>query len=50
MPREKTVGFRLLAEAGPVAFVAGATNVGGGVDEKAKIERMCISLLISKNL
>ena len=29
-PREKTVGFSLLAEARPVAFVAGATRVGAG--------------------
>ena len=36
----KTVGFRLLAE----TFVAGATCVGGRGDEKARIERMCISL------
>ena len=35
----ETVGFRLLAE----TFVAGATRVGGA-DEKARIERMCISL------
>ena len=36
------VGFRLLAG----TFVAGATRVGGGgwADEKARIERMCISL------
>ena len=30
LPREKTVGFRLLAEARLVAFVAGATRDGGG--------------------
>ena len=30
LPREKTVGFRLLAEARPVAFVAGSTRVCGG--------------------
>ena len=49
MPRGKTVGFRLLAE----TFVAGATRGGGGgggVDEKARIERLCLSLLMSKNL
>ena len=45
LPREKTVGFRLLAEARPVALwrvphVLG----GGGADGKASIERLCISL------
>ena len=33
--------------------MVGATRVvvvGGGADGKAKIERMCISLLMSKNL
>ena len=30
MSREKTVGFRLLAKARPVAFVVGATRDGGG--------------------
>ena len=40
LPRGKTVGFRLLAE----TFVAGATRVRGRADEKARIERMCISL------
>ena len=39
LPRRKTVGFCLLAE----TFVAGATCVGGA-DEKARIERMRISL------
>ena len=34
LPREKTVGFRLLAEAKPVAFVVGATRVVGGQMEK----------------
>ena len=34
LPREKTVGFRLLAEARPVAFVAGATCVGVGEQMK----------------
>ena len=35
LPREKTVDFRLLAEARPVAIVAGATRVeGGGQMEK----------------
>ena len=48
LPREKTVGFRLRAEVRPVAFVAGAARDGG--DEKARIERMCISLLMSKSL
>ena len=41
--REKTVGFRLLAEARPVAFVAGAAR-DCGADGKASIERSCISL------
>ena len=40
LPRKKTVGFRLLAE----TFVAGATRVGGGADEKARIEILCLSL------
>ena len=38
LPREKTVGFRLLAEAKPVAFVAGATRVGGGGGQMEKPE------------
>ena len=38
-------GFRLLAE----TFVAGATQ-DGGADEKAGIERLCLSLLMLKNL
>ena len=48
----RRVDFCLLAEARPVAFVAGATRVGGGgrADGKTRIERMCISLLMSKNL
>ena len=40
LPRGKTVGFRLLVE----TFVAGAKRFGGGGHEKARIERMCISL------
>ena len=45
------IGFRLRAEARLVAFVEGAAqDGGGGADEKARIERMCISLLMSKNL
>ena len=45
LPREKTVGFRLLAE----TFVVGATRarsrfVCGGADENDRIERMCTSL------
>ena len=43
------VGFRLLTEARPVAFVVGAAR-DGGADEKARIERTCISLLMSNNL
>ena len=44
LPREKMVGFHLLAG----TFVAGATRVGGGADEKTRIERLCLSLLMSK--
>ena len=40
MPRGKAVSFRSLAE----------TFVGEGATEKARIERLCLSLLISKNL
>ena len=40
LPRKKTVGFRLLAE----TFVADATRDGVGADEKARIERLYISL------
>ena len=39
------VDFHLLAEA-----LGGCAWDGGGADGKARIERMCISLLISKNL
>ena len=40
LPRGKTVGFRLLVK----TFVAGATCVGGGgANEKARIERLCLS-------
>ena len=39
LPQGKTDGFRLLAG----TFVAGATRVVGGADEKARKERMCIS-------
>ena len=43
LPREKMVDFHLLAEAlGRCARV-------GGADGKARIERMCISLLMLKN-
>ena len=42
------VDFRLLAEAGPVALCR--VRKRWGADEKARIERMCISLLMSKNL
>ena len=45
LPRGKTVGFRLLAE----TFVAGATRVGG-VDEKARIERKCLSPYVEEPL
>ena len=41
----ETVDFRLFAEARPVAFVAGAARDGrGGADEKARKERLCLSL------
>ena len=49
LPREKTVGFRLHAETRPVALWR-VPHVLGGADGKARIERMCISLLLSKNL
>ena len=44
LPREKTVGFRLLAEARPVALWRVPHVLGGGTDGKASIERLCISL------
>ena len=44
LPREKTVGFRLLAEARPVALWRVPHVLGAGADEKARIERMSISL------
>ena len=40
----ETVDFRLLTE----TFVAGARRVGVGADKKARIERLCLSLLMSK--
>ena len=43
LPREKTVGFRLLAEARPVALWRVPHVLGGG-DGKVIIERLCISL------
>ena len=47
MPWGRTVGIRLLAE----TFVAGVARVGlREADEKARIERLCLSLLMSKNL
>ena len=46
LPRGKMVGFRLLAE----TFVAGATRVGGGADEKASIERLCLSPYVEEPL
>ena len=45
LPRKKTVDFRLLAEA-----LQRVCTRWGGADKKARIERMCISLLMSKNL
>ena len=44
--RRKTVDFR----ARPEALWRVPHVMGGGADEKARIERMCISLLMSKNL
>ena len=41
----RRVDFRLLAEA-----LGGCRTKWGGADEKARIERMCISLLMLKNL
>ena len=46
LPREKTVGFRLLAEAKPGQWPCGGchTCCGGVADGKVIIERLCISL------
>ena len=46
LPRKRTVGFRLLAEARPVALwrVPHVMGVGGWADGKASIERLRISL------
>ena len=45
LPREKTFGFRLLAETGPVAlWQVPHVLAGGGADGKVIIERLCISL------
>ena len=44
--RTRRVDFRLLAE----ALGRCRTRWGRGADEKDRIERMCISLLMSKNL
>ena len=41
---ETSLGRRRLAFASSRGFVAGAAWDGGGADEKARIERMCISL------
>ena len=46
---KKKGDFRLLAEARPVALWR-VPHVLVGADEKASIERMCIALLMSKNL
>ena len=43
LPWEKTVGFRLLAEARPVALWQ-VPHMLWGSEGKARIERMCISL------
>ena len=42
----ETVDFRLLTE----TIVAGATHVGGGADEKARIERLCLSPYVKEPL
>ena len=42
----ETVDFRLLAE----TFVVGATRIGGGGDEKARIERLCLSPYVEEPL
>ena len=44
--QNETVDFRLLAE----TYVAGATRVGGGADEKARIERLCLSPYVEEPL
>ena len=44
-------GWLLLARQSQASgLVEDATRDGGGADEKVRIERMCISLLMSKNL
>ena len=48
LARKKKVDFRLLAEARPVALWRVPHVLGA--DGKARIEKMCISLLMSKNL
>ena len=44
--RTRRVDFRLLTE----ALGRCRTRCGGGADEKARIERLCLSVLMSKNL
>ena len=48
-PKKKS-DFRLLAEARPVVLWRVPHVLEAGADGKARIERMCISLLMSKNL
>ena len=47
LPREKTVGFRLLTEARPVALWRMPHKLGGA-DGKASIERLCLSPYVEK--
>ena len=47
---ETCLGRRRLAFASSQGLVMGAAQDGGGADEKARIERVRLSLLMSKNL
>ena len=47
---KKKGDFHLLAEARSVGFVAGATRDEEGADEKARIERICISPYVEEPL
>ena len=47
---ESCLGRRRLTSACSRRPCDGCARVGGGTDGKARIERMCISLLMSKNL
>ena len=50
LPREKTVGFRLLAEARPVAIVVGATRVGGGGWKSQNRKNVYLSPYVEEHL